>query len=314
MNAQQKKNMAASIKQRLLNLAKERGEDFNFILSRFTVERFLYRISSSDEQGNFIVKGAMLFHLRALDLPYRPTHDLDLLGSGPPDIERMVNIFRTICRAEVPDDGLIFQGDTVQGEQIKAEDEYLGIRLRLQAMMGTARIPLQIDVGFGDAVTPAPQREELATLLDLPSPAMLTYPWESVVAEKFHAIVELGMDNSRMKDYFDLHYLSETQTFDGKLLANSIQDAFARRKTDLPEDTPTGLLSVFGEDSVKQTQWQAFIRKNHLMERELQLNVIIDRLGHFLLPPVKALANKDSFQKTWSPGGPWEGMGEVISC
>ena len=145
------------------------------------------------------------------------------------------------------------------------------------------------------------------TLLDFPPPCVLIYPWEAMIAEKFHAIVEIGIDNSRMKDYFDLNYLLTTQSFDGPVLAEAIQAAFARRKTPLPEETPVGLLPVFGEDPVKQTQWHAFARRHQLEEGALSLNEIIAGLLAFLVPPVEALLRKDSFDKSWTPGGPWRG-------
>jgi len=296
--------MAASVKQRLLNLAKKKGEDFNFLLSRFAVERFLFRLSQSKHGKDFVLKGAMLFHLRSMEMPNRPTRDLDLMGTGTPDIARMEKLFQGVCRERVPDDGLAFLADSVKGEGIKDDDECMGIRLRLEARMGAARIPLQIDVGFGDAVTPPPTKEQLQTLLDFPRPSILVYPWETMIAEKFQAIIELGMDNSRMKDYFDIHYLSKTQSFDGPVLARAIHAAFARRKTPLPEDSPVGLLPAFGEDTVRRTQWRAFARRLHV-EDTLSLNEIVARLRAFLLPPVEAIFRNQEFRKPWSPGGPW---------
>lgn len=297
--------MTASVKQRLLNLAKKRGEDFNFLLGRFTVERFLFRLSQSSYREDFVLKGAMLFHLRSREVPYRSTRDLDLLSMGTPDIARIETVLRNVCRTEVPDDGLIFPEDRVKGERIKDDDEYLGIRLHVEARMGAARIPLQIDVGFGDAVIPSPTKEQLVTLLDFPPPSILVYPWETVIAEKFQAIVELGMDNSRMKDYFDLNYLATTRSFDGSLLAKAIRAAFARRKTPLPEAPPVGLLGVFGEDATKQMQWRAFARKLKMGEDAHSLNEIIACLHSFLIPPVEALLQKKEFRKSWPPGGPW---------
>ncbi len=305
MSPQPIRDMAASVKQRLLNLAKKQGEDFGFLLGRFAVERFLFRLSESEHAKDFVLKGAMLFHLRSMKVPHRPTRDLDLLGTGMPDIARTEAVFQNVCQAPVPDDGLTFLGDRVKGERIKDDDEYLGIRLHLEARMGSARIPLQIDVGFGDAITPAPKQEQLLALLDFPPPSVLVYPWETMIAEKFQAIVELGMDNSRMKDYFDLNYLATTQSFDGPVLAQAIQATFARRKTQLPEETPVGLLPAFGEDTVKQTQWRAFARKLQMAEGMLSLNEVIDGLQAFLISPVEALLRKDSFNKSWTPSGPW---------
>lgn len=307
MNARPIRDMAASVKQRLLNLAKKQGEDFNFFLSRFAVERFLFRLSRSEYRKDFVLKGAMLFHLRLREVPYRPTRDLDLMGTGAPDIARMEKLFQVVCSIPVPDDGLAFLAGHVKGERIKDDDEYMGIRLHLEARMGAARIPLQIDVGFGDAITPPPIQEQLLTLLDFPPPSILVYPWETVIAEKFQAIVQLGMDNSRMKDYFDLHYLSKTQTFDGPILARAIQAAFACRKTPLPDASPIGLLPAFGEDAVKRTQWRAFARKLQMAEGRLSLHEVVADLRAFLMPPVKALPQKDTFVKSWPPGGPWSG-------
>ena len=299
------RDMAASVKQRLLNLAKMRGEDFNFILDRFVVERFLFRLSQSTVAEGFVLKGAMLFHLRSTQIPHRPTRDLDLSGVGTPGVARIETVFRSVCRTGVPDDGLIFVENSVKGERIKDNDEYQGIRLRLTARMASARIPLQIDVGFGDAITPAPKREELLTLLDFPPPCILVYPWETMIAEKFQAIVALGMDNSRMKDFFDLSYLATTLSFDGGKLARAIQAVFARRKTPLPGESPVGLQSAFGEDAVKQTQWRAFTRKLQREEGGQSLSEIIAGLQAFLLPPVEALLRSESFEKSWAPNGPW---------
>ena len=223
-------DMAASVKRRLLDLSKKRGEDFGLVLGRFAVERLLFRLSRSEHATDFVLKGAMLFQLRANQMPHRPTRDLDLLGSGAPDIDRLEAVFRDVCGTAVADDGLVFSRSLVKGERIKDDDEYMGIRLRLEGRMGSARIPLQVDVGFGDAVAPAPRQEQLLTLLDFPSPAMLVYPWEAMIAEKLHAIVEFGMDNSRMKDYFDLHYLSERQAFTGAVLAGAIQGILHAKK------------------------------------------------------------------------------------
>lgn len=298
--------MASSVKQRLLNRAKEQGEDFNFLLSRFAAERFLFRLGESKHGKDFVLKGAMLFHLRSSQVPHRATRDLDLLGTGDPDIVRMQRLFQEVCRTKVPDDGLTFVPDSVKGELIREAVEYPGIRLRLDVRMGAARIPLHVDVGFGDAITPAPKEEKLVTLLDFPPPLVRVYPWEIVIAEKFQAIVELGMDNSRMKDYFDLYYLAKSQVFNGSLLARAIQAVFTRRKTPLPDETPVGLLPTFGKDTVKQMQWRAFVRKLEMEKDALALSDIIAGLHGFLIPPVKALLNKDAFAKTWMPGGPWK--------
>jgi hypothetical protein len=191
----------------------------------------------------------------------------------------------------------------VKSQRIKEDDEYQGVRLHLEARMGAARLALQIDVGFGDTITPSPARERLLTLLDFPAPTILVCPWETVIAEKFQAIMELGMDNSRMKDFFDIDYLSKTQPFAGPVLAHAIQATSARRKTPLPDRLPVGLAPGFGEDAVKRTQWRAFTRR--LQVDALPLREVLVCLRAFLLPPVTATLQGHEFTKRWPPGGPW---------
>jgi len=197
------RNTAASVKQRLLNLSKERHEDFNFLLTRFAAERFLYRLHRSRHARAFVLKGAMLFHLRAGRLPHRTTRDVDLTARGSPDLESQTASFQEICAVRVVRDGLLFLDESVRVDRIQAEEEYQGVRVHLEARLGSARIPLQVDVAFGDVLTPPPRRVRLKTLLEFPAPILFVCPWETVVAEKLQALVELGMANSRMKDFFD---------------------------------------------------------------------------------------------------------------
>lgn len=197
------KNTAASVRQRLLNLARERNEDFQLILTRFALERFLYRLSQSKYQNDFILKGAMLFQVWGGDV-HRPTRDLDLLSFGKPDITFYEMVLKDTCSYTATDDGLIFQTDTIKLDRIKEDDEYHGLRAHILVLLGTTRISLQIDIGFGDAVIPDPQSIEYPVLLDLPVPVLRAYARETVVAEKLHAMVDLGIANSRMKDFYDL--------------------------------------------------------------------------------------------------------------
>jgi predicted nucleotidyltransferase component of viral defense system len=297
--------MAASVKQRLLNLAKERNEDFNFLLTRYASERLLYRISRSKYARDFVLKGAMLFHLASRQLPHRPTRDVDLLGKGAPELSRLEQVFREIMQVRVAGDGLAFLAESVRAERIREEDEYAGIRLRMESRMGSARITLQVDVGFGDAPVPAPRQETLATLLDFPSPRLLVYPWETVIAEKFQVMVDLGMANSRMKDYFDVRHLSRTLSFDGDTFARAIQATFERRRMALPADVPVGLSAAFSGDAAKQAQWRAFARRIGGGDAALSLGGVVEELRRFLLPPVEALVQERRFEKKWPPGGPW---------
>ena len=306
MSAQQPRNAAVSVKQRLFNLARQRSEDFNFLLTRYAVERLLYRLDQSAYKDRFVLKGALLFHLKAGTLPYRPTRDVDFLGRGDPTPARLENIFRELCAAPVVDDGLVFDKQSVRAERILEEEEYEGVRVKLKARMGSARLPVQVDVGFGDALTPPPRRERLVTLLDFPAPCLLICPWETVIAEKFQTLVDRGMANSRMRDFFDLHYFAITLSFEGTTFASAIQATFTRRRTPVPVEIPVGLSPAFGEDSVKQTQWRAFMGRIRLDAGKRSFGEVLDGLRTFLMPPVEALTQQQPFQRTWPPGGPWQ--------
>lgn len=298
------KNMADSVKQRLLNLSKQDGGDFNFLLARYAVERLLFRLASSPYGGAFILKGAMLFHLQSSEIPHRATHDLDLLGQGVPDIARMKDIFGAVCRAVVCEDGLEYPENAIRAEPIKEEDAYLGVRIKLVAMLGKARIPVQVDIGFGDVITPPPLERQLVGLLDFPASKMRVYPWETVIAEKFHAIVTLAMDNTRMKDYFDLYHLAMNKSFEGEVLSQAIQAAFARRETRLPLRLPIGIDSVFANDSIKQVQWRSFGKKLKLNLPPLPL--VVELLALFLMPPVYSAGQDQLLNLNWKAGGPWQ--------
>ncbi len=299
------KNLTVSINQRLLNLARERHEEFQFLLTRYALERLLYRLGSSRYVDQFVVKGALLFSLWQ-GSPHRATRDLDLLGYGSPDVERLRDIFRGLCHLSVEDDGLTYVEDTVYGEPIREDQEYGGIRIHLLAMLGKARIPLQIDIGFGDVVTPAPAESIFPTLLDLPAPQVRAYPRETVVAEKFEAIARLGMANTRMKDFYDLYILAQQFAFDGALLSKAMDATFTRRGTPLPSGVPLALSSEFSEDETKQVQWKAFLRKGRLEPVTLTLADVAAILREFLLPPAHPAASRAIFDLHWPPGGPWQ--------
>lgn len=297
------KNVAASVRQRLHNLARERKEDFQLVLSRFALERLLHRMGQSLHRDRFVVKGALLFHLWT-DRTYRPTRDIDLLAHGDHSLAHLEGIFREVCSQAVEDDGVIFESESVTGSIIKPNQEYQGVRVALQANLERARIPVQIDIGFGDVVTPAPQQVQYPSMLGFPTPVISTYPRETVVAEKFQAMVMLGMANSRMKDFFDLWLLSESFEFDGEVLARAIQATFDRRRTPLPEVIPTALSADFYDDDSKQKQWKAFISKGGL-DTPPPLPDLIAGLKAFLLAPVEAIRTGLGFPKCWLPPGPW---------
>lgn len=301
-------NVVASINQRLLNLARDRRDEFQLVLTQYALERLLYRLGQSTYASDFIVKGAMLFTLWR-EQPHRVTRDLDLLGFGGSDLPHLKRVFQTLAQAPAPEDGLRFIEDSVRVRDIRAEQIYSGARVRLMALLGKARIPLQIDVGFGDAVTPEPSTVRFPTLLhtyDLPSPTVRVYPRETVISEKFEALVRLGIANTRMKDFYDLWILAGDFDFDGILLSEAIGATFARRGTPLPTAKPLAFTPAFHDDHLKQTQWQAFLRKSVPHAEALALANVSALLEVFLLPPTQALLRSERFNAAWSAADHWQ--------
>lgn len=257
------RNLAASIRARLKNHADAVKEDFNLTLTHYGVERLLYRLSVSAHAARFLLKGALLFSLW-YDQPHRPTRDADLLAFGPDDVDAMVATFREICAIRV-DDGIVFDIAGIGGAEIRRSAGYGGVRVNVPAVLDGARIALQVDIGFGDAVTPGPEAVRYPVLLDdFPVPELRAYPKHTVVAEKLHAICLLGLANTRLKDYFDLDVLLSEESIDPSELRRAIEATFARRKLALPGDWPVGLGDAFSGDPAKQAQWNGFLRKNRL--------------------------------------------------
>ncbi len=237
MTNQRPHNIAASVRQRLMNKAREQKEAFDLVLIRFALERLLYRLSQSNHGHRFVLKGAMLFQIWS-GQGHRPTRDLDLLGTGAPSPAEFEQLFRDVCDQPVEDDGLVFLADTVQAAVMKEDEQYEGLRLKFEARLASARIPIQIDIGFGDAITPAANEILYPAILDFPAPTLMAYPLETVVAEKFQAMVMLGIANSRMKDFYDIWSLARTFEFSGPSLSSAIRATFERRQTDLPSKPP----------------------------------------------------------------------------
>ncbi|NQV28876.1 MAG: nucleotidyl transferase AbiEii/AbiGii toxin family protein [Rhodopirellula sp.] len=298
------RNVAASVRQRLLNYSRETRQEFQHVLTRYGLERLLYRISLSPVRKSLILKGAMLFQVWSGEL-HRPTRDLDLLGFGEPSHDRFVEAFQDICRMEVEPDGLAFDGGSVRIEDIREDAEYHGIRVKMRAMLERARIELQVDIGFGDAITPDPVDTEYPTLLEFPAPIIRAYPRETVIAEKLQAMVMLGIANSRMKDFYDVWTLSRLFDFHGELLTEAISATFERRQTTVPAGVPFALTDDFATDSGKGTQWTAFVRKGGFDDCPAELRQIVEPLREFLLPPLSALSAETQFIRSWSAGGPW---------
>ena len=297
--------MAASVRQRLLNIAHERNEDFQLVLVRYAVERLLHRLGQSAHEGRFVLKGAMLFQAWTGEL-HRSTLDLDLHGSGESAVETLVENFRDVCRQPVEDDGLVFDTDSLEGEEIREDQEYDGVRIHVTAKLGSAKIPTQIDIGFGDAITPGVERIQYPSLLEFPTPSFRAYPKETAVAEKYQTMVSLGIANSRMKDFFDLWVLATQSEFDGATICRAIAATFERRQTALPTDTPLALTPDFSGDETKQTQWRAFIRKGRLRIEAAGLEEVVALLEQFLMPPTRAAVEARKFSKKWSANGPWQ--------
>ncbi len=284
---------AASIHARLLNRAKERGEDFNLLLTRYGIERFLYRLSQLPAREVLLLKGALLFDLW-FDVPHRPTRDADFLGFGPQDGEALTTTMRDICAVAV-DDGMVFDPNSISVEEIREDARYGGLRVKLLGKLGNARVILQLDVGYGDAVTPGPEEAEYPTLLeDMPAPRLRVYPRASVVAEKLEAIVSLGMANSRMKDYFDLRAMAREGALDETLLGEAIAATFDRRKTEVPAHVPLGLSEEFWSDAAKLAQWRAFKARNRLDAPELE--AVVREIYDFVEKPL-AIARRLSGTK-----------------
>jgi predicted nucleotidyltransferase component of viral defense system len=279
-----KRNMGASVRARLLNLANERGQPNTLLLTRYALERLLYRLSTSAYRERFVLKGAMLM-TTWFDKPFRPTRDLDFLGFGDAQPEKVLAVFTEICGI-VMDDGMTFDLDALEIAHIREELEYGGLRIKTYATIGGARVRIVIDVGFGDATEPGIVETEYPVLLDLPAPHLRTYPRETVVAEKFEALVKLGRANTRIKDFYDIWLLSREYKFEGDALARAIAATFARRKTQIPGERPFALTSDFADDAAKRQLWTSFAEA---IGAELPpLNEVIEELAAFLMPHAEA--------------------------
>ncbi len=299
-------DITASVRQRLLDMIRESGDDPNVFWTRFATERLLYRLSVSPFGRDFVLKGAMLFMVWTGQF-YRPTVDMDFHGRGDNSSERMMEVFRSVCGNEVEPDGLVFDVNSVFVAPIRQEQEYQGQRIKLTAYLGRARIPVQVDVGFGDVITPRARKIHYPTLLDFPAPRIEVCPRETVVAEKSQTMVMLGIANSRMKDYYDLYVLARDFAFDGITLVRAIKATFDRRKTDIPIELPLALTDEFGLDKVKSVQWNAFVRKSALEKDTPDLLELISHLRTFLLNPMKAASGQGPSPTKWPKGGPWGG-------
>jgi predicted nucleotidyltransferase component of viral defense system len=280
-------NIGASVRARLLNLAKERNQPFEFLLIRYTLERLLYRLSKSRHRDKFVLKGAMLMRYW-LDDPHRPTRDLDLLGFGDNDPELTLKLFREICAIKA-DDAVVFATSALVVDRVRDESGYGGLRLKTYATVDGARVRVVIDIGYGDATEPGLDQIELPVLLDQPAPSLRAYPPETVIAEKFQAMVMLGLANTRLKDFYDIWILAKTHEFKDERLARAIAATFVRRKTEIPTERPDGLTSAFASDPTKQQQWTGFLEEVAMNPGSLA--DVVESLASFLMPHTEKAKN-----------------------
>ncbi len=299
-------NVPASIRQRLLNLARERKDDFGLVLTRYAIERLLARLSQSPYAEQFVLKGAQLFPLW-MDVPHRSTRDLDLLRQGESDVPRIEEIFREIsAMAFVPPDGIIYRPDSVKGEVIREDAVYEGVRITLQFTLSGATDVMQVDIGVGDVVVPMPELVEMPSMLGFSPTCLRAYTKETVIAEKLEAMIALGIRNSRMKDFYDLWMLARSFRFDGRCLCQSVAATFQRRRTEIPAQPPLALTAEFWQTPTKQTQWRAFLRRLHLDEASHSLERIITDLQVFIILVLRSLDAHQDFFNVWCAIDGWQ--------
>ena len=299
-------SVTASIRDRLRNKARGEGTDFQLFLVRYACERFLFRLGKSEERGRCILKGATLLALWMED-PYRATRDIDLLATGENDGEAVRGVMTTICNVPCPEDGLLFDLETLRVSSIRDRQRYGGQRAKLVAYLGQTRISVQVDFGFGDVVTPSPEVKQLPTLIDgVPAPALQVYLQVTTIAEKFESMVQLGTGNSRMKDFYDIWALSETFAFDGVELREAVARCFERRGTRLTDEMPEALAPAFYSSAEQQANWQSYGRRGELLHAPPNgFEEIGYRVQSFLGPVYASILANETFHLHWPAAGPW---------
>lgn len=301
--AREVKNVAASIRARLLELARRSGRDFQLVLTNYTLERLLYRLSVSKHKKRFVLKGALLFMAWLKD-PFRPTRDVDFLGHGDAEAAALAAVFKQVMSQAVPEDGIVFDVDAIEAAAIREDARYGGIRIETTASLERARVPVRVDVGFGDAITPGAIEIDYPTLLHGPAPHLLAYPPETVVAEKLEAIASLGLANSRMKDFYDLAMIARHFEFDGAVLVEAVKATFKRRGTPIPKEMPDGLGEQFVSGLETQTRWRSFITRDRLALGATDFPKIVSEIVRFVIPVLRAAGDREKVPRHWKASGP----------
>lgn len=303
MSAPESDGRAESIRQRLRNELRTRGEDVGLGLQRYAIERFLYRLGLSRHRERYVLKGATLFAIWGT--AYRPTRDIDFTGYGSSDPRDVVAAIREICNGPDDVDQLVFDVDSITAEQIRDGSEYDGLRLKIRARLGESDIPIQVDIGFGNAIVPGPEETEYRTILGDPAPHILAYPPESVVAEKLHAMVILGERNSRYKDFYDIHALAQGFPFERSTLVRAARATFERRATPIPAETPAALTGPFYSNESRAQQWRTYVTRNELRNVSLDFDAVGEVIIGFLRPLWEDLGGGGAPAGDWPAGGPW---------
>ncbi len=297
------KNPAASIRARLLEHAKQHGDDYQRVLTRYTIERLLYRLSQTEAAEHYVLKGAMLF-VTWPEHVFRPTGDLDLLGQGDPDPAVIAALFRHICEIKAVDDGITFDPASLTVEAVREANKYQGVQLRLSGELAKAIIPVQVDIGFGDHVYPPPKRRSFPSLLpNLPIAEILMYPPETVVAEKFEAMIRFGEANGRIKDFHDMWVTTRTFPFDLPSLLEAVSGTLRRRETAIPTEMPVGLTSAFAEVAEERGLWSGFLRRNPPTLQPPPFANLQGELRQFFGPVIASLAMPEAARGRWDPDG-----------
>ncbi len=299
------KNIKASVQALLQNKAKETNRPFAEVLQYYGIERFLYRISQSKYADKFILKGALMFIVWHMP-ERRITLDIDFLARYDNQIATIEKMIKDICKTTVVSDGLIFDYKKVKGQKIKEDADYEGVRIKFLGLLDRSRIPMQIDIAFGDSIYPKPKTFKYPVILDFPNPKLKGYPAESVISEKFEAMIKLGSLNSRMKDFYDIWLMLNQFDFDGTILLEALKRTFKNRKTPLPQRNPLFAEEIYDEKSDRQILWKAFLNKGNIKRAPEKLNLIAKTIEKFLIKPIIAINKNKLFNKKWKALGPWK--------